>query len=94
MLECAEAGNGVERAEAGVVDLTCVEQVDVEVVSAARVQLARGQRHPDPDAALLANVGEQRTPATAEIEQPPTGTDADLLGDVFVLSALSLLERQ
>jgi len=60
----------------------------------AGLQLRRRQGHADPLPTALAVVGEQRPPAAAEIEQPPSRPDSDPLGDVIVLAALRLLEGQ
>ena len=92
MLERAEARHGVERTEALPVDLARVLEVDLEPVPAAGRQLRRGQRHPHPVAAARPGVGEQRTPAATEVEQPSPRADPDLLGHVIVLAPLRLLE--
>src|SRR5215211_8420899 len=92
VLEGAEAGHCVEAAEAVAADLPSVLEVHVQAVPPAgrRLRRRKGDAHPAP--ATLADERQQRPPATAEVEHPPAGPDADLLGHVAVLAALSLLE--
>jgi hypothetical protein len=68
--------------------------VDVEAVPPARRRLRGRQGDADPGAAAAAGEGEQRAPAAAEVEQPPSRSDPDLLGHVLVRSPLSLLEAE
>ena len=49
---------------------------------------------PTPLAPRARAVVQQRAPAAAEVEHPPPGRDADLLGDVLVLAPLRLLEGE
>ena len=71
-----------------------VREVDVEAVAPAGLGLRGGERDADARRAPAADVVQQRPPAAAEVEHPPAGRDPDLLGDVVVLAALGLLERQ
>jgi hypothetical protein len=68
--------------------------VDVEAVAPAGLGLRGRKRHPDTLSPALADEVQQRPPAAAEVEHPAAGPDADLLGDVLVLSPLRLLERE
>src|SRR3954451_6291954 len=92
VLEGAEAGDGVERAERVARDLAGVAQVHVEPVPLAGRLLGAREGHADARAALLPHEVEQRAPAAAEVEYAATGFDADLLRHVLVLAALRLLE--
>ena len=94
MLEGAEAGDGVEAPVLLRRQLSGVSNLDLEAVATARCRLRRGQRHPDPVTTALADEGQQRPPAAAEVQHPHPWLDPDLLGDVLVLSALSLLEAE
>ena len=94
VLEGAEARDRIEGPIGIPVDRSRVLQVDVEVVFEAGGHLRRGQRHADPVCAAAASGVQQRPPAAAEVEQPPSRSDPDLLRDVVVLAALRLLERQ
>ena len=68
--------------------------MNVEAVAATGGELGGGERHADALGAALADEGEQRPPAAAEVEDPPSGPDPDPLGDELVLSPLRLLERE
>ena len=94
MFKRAEARYGVEGAEAPPVDLARVLEVDLEPLPAASRQLRRGQRHPHPSPSARPDIGEQRSPAAAEVEQATLGPDPDLLGHVIVLAPLRLLEAE
>ena len=94
MLERAEARNRPELSERLPADRTGVVKADVEPVPAAGGHLRGRQSHSEPGSADLANVVEQTAPATTEVQQSAIVGDPDLLGDVVVLAALSLLERK
>lgn len=94
MLEGAEAGHGVEGAEALAVQPPRVVEMHVEVVASARRVLRLGQGDAEAAGAAGADEVQQRPPAASEVEHPPIGTDPDLLGDVLVLARLRLLEAQ
>ena len=61
---------------------------------AAGRQLRRGQRHSHTSPAALSGVGEQRTPAATEVEQPSARPNRELFGHVLVLAQLRLLEAE
>ena len=94
VLEGAEARDRVERAEALADHLPRVIQVHVEAVATAGGDLCRGQGHADSLCADAADKVEQPTPAAAQVEDPASWLDPDLLGHVVVLASLSLFEGQ
>jgi hypothetical protein len=63
-------------------------------VAATRGELGARERHADAVGSAVADEVQQRPPSASEIEDPPAGLDPDLLGDVLVLAALGLLERE
>src|SRR5947209_15527216 len=92
MLKRAEASDCAERAEALAVDLARILEVDLEPVPTAGGQLRRGKRHPHPNPSAPADISQQRTPATTQVEQASPRADPDLFGHIVVLEALRLLE--
>ena len=64
----------------------------MKTMPATGVRLRGGQRHPDAGRTATADEGEQRAPSAAQVEHPPPGCDPDLLGHVFVLAPLGLLQ--
>src|SRR6476469_7439248 len=94
MLEATDARDRIERAEAVAGDLPHVVEVDVETVAPTGSHLRRGQRDADPGPTSGADEMQQRSPPAAEIEHPPAGPDADLLGHILMLATLGLLEAQ
>ena len=66
--------------------------MDVEPVALAGGLLRARERDAHARRALLADGGQERAPAAAEVEHAAARLDADLLGHVLVLAALGLLE--
>ena len=95
MLEGAEAGDRVEATEARR-GSTCRASSRRTSRPWRRQASACADESvtPTPGRPALADEGEQRAPAAAEVEHAPAGPDPDLLGDVLVLAPLRLLERQ
>lgn len=94
VLEGAEAGDAVEGPEALAGDGPRVVKTDVEAVAATGLGLRGREGDADAVGGSLADEVEERTPATAEVEDPPARLDPDLLADVLVLPPLGLLEGQ
>ena len=94
MLERAEAGHRVERAEGLALERAGVEEVHVETVSTARGELRGGERDADTTGAVTTNDVEQRSPSAAQVEHAPARCDPELLDDELVLARLRLFEGQ
>jgi hypothetical protein len=68
--------------------------MNVQSMAPACSRLRGREGHPDPLGTAPPRVVKQCAPPTSEVEDAPSGADADHFGDVIVLAALSLLEGQ
>ena len=94
MLEGAQADHPVEGAKGFRGHRPGVHQVDVKSVPDVGLLLTMRQRHADAANAKVPEVGQHRAPSAAEVEDPAAGRHLNLPGNVFVLAALRLLQRE
>ena len=94
VLESAEAGDGIERPEGLEGHLARVMEVSVQVLPPAGLELRRGKCDAHPRPAHVSDIGQERPPSAAEVEDAAAGLDPDPFSDEFVLSPLRLLEAE